>query len=101
MIGKSHVIQDMPCLELPFKQGSDEWKMFQSRWVFVGVCPRPKTNWQWFIHHVCHGAMMGFPLLDVLVWSWRERIPDDFDIPEDEVAIFVREYPVTTKDVQP
>jgi hypothetical protein len=45
--------------------------------VFLGTAPKPRNQFEAFIHHVCHGLMMRYPLKDVLVWSWQNR--DSFD----------------------
>lgn len=46
-------------------------------WVHLGIAPRPKTQWQAFIHHIAHGVLMNYPVWDVLVWSWKNR--DSFE----------------------
>lgn len=44
-----------------------------SDWIHLGVAPMPRTTWQTFVYHVCHGFLMRYPLVDVLVFSWRNR----------------------------
>lgn len=46
-----------------------------SRYVHLGFCPTPTGARQTFIHHMCHGIMMGYPLFDVLAYAWRHRYP--------------------------
>lgn len=45
----------------------------QSDTIDLGVAPMPKTVWQTLVYHICHGVIMRYPLIDVLVWSWRNR----------------------------
>jgi hypothetical protein len=39
----------------------------------LGVAPVPRNARETFIYHVCHGLIMRYPLIDILVWSWRNR----------------------------
>lgn len=71
-----------------------EWYKLPERdsgWLHLGVCPRPRTTWEVFTYHLCHGLLMRYPLREVLVFSWRQRHAFR-DFGEDTAAV-VREYP--------
>lgn len=70
--------QDAP--ELAF------WDDMEQRWrplpaaphlagdvIALGIAPRPRNAREGFLYHLCHGLLMRYPLLDVLVFSWRNR----------------------------
>jgi len=45
--------------------------------VYLGFCPKPSNRWQTFVYHVCHGIIMQYSILDVLLWSWKNK--DSFE----------------------
>ena len=47
------------------------------KWLHMGHAKRPRTKYGWFKYHVLHGLMMGFPLLPVLWYAWRNRSPGE------------------------
>jgi hypothetical protein len=69
--------QDEPTVIRRFK---GDWWIKQPKdenVIFLGIAPKPRNHTEAFIHHICHGLMMRYPLKDVLVWSWQNR--DSFD----------------------
>lgn len=43
------------------------------RFVSLGICPAPAGPWQTFRYHVLHGLLMGYPLVSILRFAWRNR----------------------------
>ncbi len=46
------------------------------KWLHMGHVKRPRTKWGWFRYHVLHGLIMGFPVLSVVVYAWRNKSPE-------------------------
>lgn len=42
-------------------------------WLNLGWVQRPTTRWGWIRFHLLNGLLNGFPLLDVLVFAWRNH----------------------------
>lgn len=42
-------------------------------WMRLGVCPAPRTTWETIRYHAGHGLVMGYPLLRILWFAWRNR----------------------------
>lgn len=42
-------------------------------WERLGWCPTPRTRWGWFRQHLLEGLLMRYPVLDVIVFAWRNR----------------------------
>lgn len=42
-------------------------------WVGLGVAPVPRGTLRVFLYHLGHGLVMGYPILDVVVFAWRHR----------------------------
>lgn len=63
-----------PAMSVMFIRGEQWVKIDPSdNWIQLGIAPRPRNEWQNFTHHICHGIIMQYPLLDVIVWSWKNR----------------------------
>lgn len=39
------------------------------RWQYLGVAPRPRTRWDWFLFDYHHGRLMRYPWLAVMRFS--------------------------------
>lgn len=48
----------------------------------IGVAPNPfvqeASDWERFKYHVCMGLLMHFPVVDILVFSWKNRHLDNY-----------------------
>jgi hypothetical protein len=42
-------------------------------WLELGWAPRPRSVAEGFRYHLGHGLVMGYPLLSVLAFAWRNR----------------------------
>jgi hypothetical protein len=46
-------------------------------WHRVGYVPTPRTRWGWFLHHLCHGLAMRYPVAKVLLYAACNTRPGD------------------------
>lgn len=64
-------------------------------WLELGICPVPKTRWQVFVYHFCHGTLMQYPFWDVLRFSiansdptgWRKRTDKLMNVTAEKIKI--------------
>lgn len=56
-----------------------------SPWQALGVCPKPTTVLDTIVYHIAHGALMHYPLWNILVFAWRNR--HSFTHPEIDDAV--------------
>jgi hypothetical protein len=40
---------------------------------FLGHALRPTTTWRNFLWHLCNGLLMQYPVLSIMVYSWKHR----------------------------
>jgi hypothetical protein len=53
-------------------------------WLLLGVAPVPKTRLEIFVYHFCHGLLMHYPIIKVLLFS----IISSLDRQKPESAVF-------------
>lgn len=72
-------MSEIPPREIFVDESGELWEKYihDEKYISLGIAPRPQTRLQAIIYHVCHGLIMRYPLLDILVWSWRNR--DSFE----------------------
>lgn len=68
-------VADWPNPRIECREDGTVWQEITESpgWIHVGWAPRPNSRLQWFVHHVCHGLLMRYPLRDVVTWAWRRR----------------------------
>lgn len=46
-----------------------ELQQKEDRFMFMGYVPTPKNRVQWFLHHLMHGFMMGYPFIKCVLFA--------------------------------
>jgi hypothetical protein len=68
-------MDELPPLDVREDEDGREWLAMPDygKWVTLGFAPVPQTVSKGFWHHVWHGLLVGYPLLEVLAFAWRNR----------------------------
>lgn len=80
---------DLPIAELVYLDTGELFQLVDddpdSPWQALGVCPKPTTVLDTIVYHIAHGALMHYPLWNILVFAWRNR--HSFTHPEIDDAV--------------
>lgn len=66
---------DEPVIQMMWHDGA-WWQQAPSEssgYTQLGVAPIPKNRWEGFWHHLFHGLLMGYPLFEIIIFSWCNR----------------------------